>query len=188
MFFKSNKSEDEPKPEASVDDKSPAKVESAQGKPSAEESEEARRRAAKSKQLQASFGEIVSLLMRSPQFRNVTLADLENLVVPAVTSGQFMIAKARSKASGLITPVAAILWASVSAEIDRKLSNNPDQPMKILAGNWKSGDILWPIITTGEPHFVAALMKQLNEIVAKSGSLRPALQVRAARFSRTPSS
>ena len=172
MLLRGKKSDVETRPGAGVVNNFPAKVNGAQAKLSDEERAEVRRRATKSKQLQASVVDIVSLLMRSPQFRNVMLADLENFVVPAVTSGQFMIAEARSKTSGLITPVAAILWASVAAEIDRQLSNNPDQFMKILARDWKSGDIPWLVIATGEQHFVAALMQRLNEIVLKGGPLK----------------
>ncbi len=97
MFFKSNKSEVDPKPNVGIGDKSPAVAESAQAKPSAEESAQVRRRATQSKQLQASFGEIVGLLMRSPQFKAMPLSQLEELVVPGITTGQFMIAAIQTK-------------------------------------------------------------------------------------------
>jgi hypothetical protein len=73
-------------------------------------SEEKRRaNAAASKRLSAAFGEIVSILMRSPKHRATSLSDLEWLVVPPVVMGQFCLAEARSKTNGLITPVGVVL-------------------------------------------------------------------------------
>lgn len=125
-----------------------------------------------SKQVQVSLGEIVSLLMRSPQFRNMTLTDLRNFVVPAVTSEQFMIAETRSKSSGLFTPVAAVLWASVSKEVDRRLSENLDQLVRLAPKEWKSGDIPWLIIATGNQRLIEALLQRLQKTVLKGRPLK----------------
>ena len=99
MFSRSKKkkSDVQPKPKVKAGAKPPAKAEGNQAKPSAEEIAKVQQRAAKSKQLQASFGEIVGLLMRSPQYKSMPLASLEELVVPAITSGQFVIAEAQAK-------------------------------------------------------------------------------------------
>ena len=55
------------------------------------------------------FGEIVSVFMRSAQHRTLTLADIERLVLPAVATGQFMLAEAEVKATGAKQPVAVVL-------------------------------------------------------------------------------
>ena len=47
------------------------------------------------KRLAATLGEIVSVLMRSPQHRHVFLADLEVSVLPALATGQFALAEAK---------------------------------------------------------------------------------------------
>ena len=86
------------------------------------DAEEAKKRAAVSKHLLLSFGEIVSVLMRSPQFRAMPLTEVEALVVPAVMSGQFLVAEAQSKTKGFVTPVAIALWATVSREVDQRLA------------------------------------------------------------------
>jgi cytolysin-activating lysine-acyltransferase len=172
MFFKSSKSETEPKPEVKAVAKAPAKEEEAPTKPSPEQIAEVQRRAAKSKQLQASFGGIVVLLMRNPEFRNCTLADLEHLVLPALSNGQFTIAEAQEKKSGLMTPVAAILWASVSEEVDQRLSKTQDQPLKLAPNEWKSGDIPWLIAAVGDPRLIKALQQRLQESVLKDRPLK----------------
>ena len=165
MFFRSSKSETEPKPEVKAAAQAPAK-------PSPEQIAEVQKRAAKSKQLQASFGGIVALLMRSPEFRKVTLADLEHLVLPALTNGQFTIAEAQEKKSGLMRPVAAILWASVSEEVDQRLSETHDQPLRLAPKEWKSGDIPWVIAAVGDQRLIKALQQRLQESVLKDRPLK----------------
>ena len=171
MFSRPKKSKIQPEPEV-VGAKSPTEAESSQVKPSAEQIAEVRQRAAKSKQLQAAFGQIVGLLMRTPQFKSMPLSQLEELVVPAMTTGQFMIAEAQAKQSGLIAPVAAILWASVSEEVDRQLSETRDQPVRLAPKDWKSGDIPWVIVAAGDPRLVKALQQRLQETVLKGRPLK----------------
>jgi len=168
MFFRSNKSGSEPNPAAKAAANSPAQVQGASTEPSAE----VRRRAAKSKQLQASFGEIVGLLMRTPEFKGMPLSSLEVLVVPAIANGQFMIAEAQAKQSGLIAPVAAILWASVSEEVDRRLSESRDAPVKLAPKDWKSGDIPWLIIAAGDQRLIGALRQRVEKTVLKGRPLK----------------
>ncbi len=80
--------------------------------PTPELSPEAKKKAADaSKNLMAAFGQVTSIMMRAPQYRKHTLADLEWLVVPAVTTGQFAMAEAQSKANGMMVPVGVLLWA-----------------------------------------------------------------------------
>lgn len=172
MFFKSSKSESEPKPEVKAVAKAPAKDEAAPTKPSPEQIAEVQRRAAKSKQLQASFGGIVGLMMRNPEFRKVTLADLEHLVLPAINTGQFTIAEAQEKKSGLTMPVAAILWASVSEEVDQRLSESQDQPLTLAPKEWKSGDIPWLIAAVGDQRLIKALQQRLQETTLKDRPLK----------------
>src|SRR5262245_48112569 len=67
------------------------------------------------------FGEVVSVMMRAQQFRDLPLNQLQELVVPPLMLGQFLVAEAQSKAQGFVTPVAAALWARVSKEVDERL-------------------------------------------------------------------
>ncbi len=126
--------------------------------------------------------------MRTPQFKNVPLSSLEQLVVPAITTGQFMIAEAQVKKSGLVTPVAVVLWASVSEEIDRRLSGNGGEPVKLAPKDWKSGDIPWLIIAAGDPRLIKALLQRLQETALKGRPLKSRIADRddKATASATP--
>jgi len=139
---------------------------------STEESAEFKRRATKSKHLQASFGEIVGLLMRTPKLEKVPLSTLEEMVVPALTAGQFMIAETQAKDSGFVTPVATVLWASVSEEIDRRLSDNTGEPVKLDPKDWKSGDIPWAIVAAGDQRVIKTLVQRIQETALKGRTLK----------------
>ena len=95
MFFKSQKSKS--KPEHNGAPAARARGEAAEAKSSPEQIAELKKQATKSKNLQAAFGEIVGLLMGSPQFKKMPLAALEHIVLPAINAGQFSIAEAQSK-------------------------------------------------------------------------------------------
>ena len=121
-----------------------------------------RQMAGSAKAVTATFGEIVSLLMRSSSYKNYALTDLEWLVVPALLAGQFSVATAQSKTNGLTAPVGLVLWASVSEEIDKRLSAAPGQPPRLMPAEWKSGHILWVIVAAGDLRVVQGLLKQLQ--------------------------
>jgi cytolysin-activating lysine-acyltransferase len=129
--------------------------------PAPELSAEAKKKAADaSKHLLGAFGQVTSILMRSAQYRKQTLADLEWLVVPAVTTGQYALAEAQSKASGMMVPVGALLWASVSPEVDKRLTETTEVPMRLKPEEWRCGDILWVIDGVGEQQVVQAMLKK----------------------------
>ncbi len=142
------------------------------------------RRAQVSKRIEQAFGEIASVFMRSPQYRQLSLADMEWLVVPAVMSGQFSLAEAQSKTSGFTAPVALVTWASVSAEVDQRLSADPDRQVRLKPEEWKSGDKLWVIDAVGDQKILSAVIKRLRasdwagrpvKIRARGGDGKPAV-------------
>ena len=113
-------------------------------------SEEARKRAAAAMQMSAVCMQVITVLMRSPQHKHLALTDLEWLVFPPLTTGQVAVANVQAKESGTSMPAAVALWASVSPEVDKKLSENLTAPMRLRPDEWKSGDILWLIEAVGE--------------------------------------
>ncbi|MEZ5898612.1 MAG: toxin-activating lysine-acyltransferase [Hyphomicrobiaceae bacterium] len=145
--------------------------------PAEELSEEARRNAMMlSKSLMAAFGQITTILMRTTDYRGKTLADLEWLAAPAVTTGQFAVLEAQSKANGMTAPVGLLMWAFVSPEVDQRLRKDPNQPIKLEPKEWKSGDILWVVEAIGEASLLQAM---LQNAVAREWRGRPAnLRVR----------
>jgi len=123
-----------------------------------------------------SFAQIVAVLMRDRNFRTLTIAELEWLVLPPIMVGQFALAHApmdRSAAKGkkkaqqngaALVPVAVALWARVSPGIDRALSESLEKPIKLQAADWSSGDDLWLLALAGDqrafPKFLAELQKK----------------------------
>ena len=123
--------------------------------------DELARHRALSKHVAATFGEIVSLLMRQPSSRGRTLADLEWLVMPALMANQISVAEAQSVSHGYTMPVAVILWARVSPEVDRRLAGQLDRSFELAPNEWTSGDIIWLIEATGEPRALQAALGRL---------------------------
>ncbi len=129
--------------------------------------EEVKKRAIAAKQVAASFGEIVMLLMRSPTEKFHSLQDLEWLIAPALVRGQFALADAQSKETGVVMPVGAVLWALVSAEVDKRLTEKTEEPIRLLPDEWRSGDIPWIILTAGDSKVVGGLLQQMTKAMFK---------------------
>lgn len=139
--------------------------------------EDAKKRRIASKQMAAAFGEIVALLMRSPTDKHHSLADLEWLVVPAVARGQYALAEAQSKETGATAPVGAVLWALVSEDVDKRLSDLSG-PVRLKPDEWRSGDIPWIIQASGDMKVLGGLIQQLTQKAFKER--QPKMRVRGA--------
>jgi hemolysin-activating ACP:hemolysin acyltransferase len=111
----------------------------------------------------AAFSKIVSLMMNSPAHNHFHVRDLRWLVVPPLLLDQFAIAEAVPVGGVALSPFAAVLWASVSREVDLRLSEDMDRSVTLAPEDWHSGDILWIIDTVGHPDIVPAF---LEEVVA----------------------
>jgi hemolysin-activating ACP:hemolysin acyltransferase len=134
-------------------------------------SDAAKARLALSRQQSATFGDVVALLARSPQYRHYSLGDLEWLVVPAIAYGQFRIAEGIDVKTGNRGAVAAALWASVSEEVEQRLVANLGQTPRLQPNEWRSGDRCWLMSVAGEPRAVSMLLKQLSETQFKERPL-----------------
>jgi hemolysin-activating ACP:hemolysin acyltransferase len=111
--------------------------------------------------------QIIGVLMRSQHFRQYTLGDLEWLVIPPVMAGQYRIGEVKTKNEGATLPVAVLLWAKVSAEVDERLAQSDSPTLRLRPEDWTSGDILWLTHAAGEPRFVRHLLKQISETAFK---------------------
>lgn len=147
--------------------------------------------AAVSKAIMAAFGQIVTVLMRTQEHRNKPLNELEWLVVPAVTTGQFALAEAQSKVNGMMAPVGLILWATVSAAVDQRLRADIANGVKLAPDEWKSGDHLWIVEAVGDPKILQAMLQRAtqNEWKGRSANLRvraPDGAIRVGMLSQKP--
>ena len=125
--------------------------------------EELAKRRALSRHVSATFGEIVSVLMRQPSSKRHSLSDLEWMVLPALMANQFSLAEAQSKAQGFTVPIALLLWARVSPEVDKRLAAALDQPLRLAPAEWTSGDNVWLVEACGEPRALQAMIRKTAE-------------------------
>jgi hemolysin-activating ACP:hemolysin acyltransferase len=137
-----------------------------------------RKMAAAYKALASTFGEIVTLLMRSPQYKNLSIADMEWLVLPALRTGQFSLANVQSQTNGSTTPVALVLWASVSDEVDKRLSAALNPILPLEPQEWKSGGIIWVIAAIGDRRILRDMLQRLQE---KDWARKPAKVIAVAK-------
>lgn len=122
-----------------------------------------------SKLVSASIGDIAVVFSRSPRHKHFSLADIEWLILPAVVTGQAYVAELQHKEHGGRAPVAAVLWASVSDEIDQRLLANPGQQIKLRPDEWKSGDHIWIVDVAGDPRTITDALARLAASLFKDG-------------------
>lgn len=134
--------------------------------------EEAKRSAIYSHGVMQALGSIVTVFLRSPAHRKLTLEAVERVVAPAVSTGQFSIAEATDRRSGLKTPVAVVLWASVSPEVDARLQAQSEQALQLDPKDWKSGQIVWIVEVVGKAAVVKEVINKLKTTAWKGRPVR----------------
>jgi cytolysin-activating lysine-acyltransferase len=160
------------KPAAAAKPTTAAKPAPGTDAPSAPKGADVQEGQAASTRLLFRLGEIVSVLMRAPQFRAVPLGEIQALVLPPLMSSQYLVAEARSKSRGFIAPVAVALWAKVSKDVDKRLSESLDKPIKLAPDEWKSGDIAWLIVLAGNAQAIAPMLKKFQDTTLKGQPLK----------------
>ena len=119
------------------------------------------------------FTQVVGLLMRSQHYKQYTIGDLEWLVIPPVMAGQFRIGEAKpDSGQGAAVPVAVVLWASVSPEVDRRLMEGDNTSFQLKPEEWKSGDIPWLVHAAGETRFVRSVVDQMTKTTFKGRKVK----------------
>jgi hemolysin-activating ACP:hemolysin acyltransferase len=124
----------------------------------------------------AAFGEAVAALLRSPAHRGLTLADLENTLVPALVNGQFVIGHAAiPNRPGESIPAAIMLWATVSDEVDAQLKQQTSLPLRIERNQWRTGEHVWIIDAAGPAEALTQLVAEFEASILKGKTAkRPA--------------
>jgi cytolysin-activating lysine-acyltransferase len=124
------------------------------------------------------FAQVVAILMRDPSFRNLKLADLEWLVLPPIMAGQVKLGHAQSQPGGtdqkggIFVPVAVALWACVSPDIDKALSEHLDKQVRLRPTDWATGDNIWLMAAAGDPRVMPQFLKQLQETEFKEREVK----------------
>lgn len=110
------------------------------------------------------YGKIMRLLSLSPDFRTVSLGEIDALVSPAIAAGQVIIAETQPKDDEEARPAAFALWASVSAEVDARLSANLNEQWLLGEAEWRSGDIPWLILAVGDNRVLSEMLRKFCEV------------------------
>lgn len=137
-----------------------------------------RPRDARQARVAQAFAQVVAVLMRDANFRNLKVGDLEWLVLPPIMAGQFRLGHAakpgddKTRQAGVRIPVAVALWARVSAQIDKTFSEELDKPMQLRPNQWASGDQVWIMATAGDRRAVPHFMKELAQTVFKDQQVK----------------
>jgi len=84
------------------------------------------------------FGAMAWLWMQSSTHRHCPLHELERLLVPALKTGQFVLALDKSR---LEQPVGLLTWANFSAQAEEQYLHTLDR--RLQPGDWQSGDRPW---------------------------------------------
>lgn len=116
-----------------------------------------------SRQFALALGQITTVAMHSKQHQALKLSEFRVRVVPALLNGQFALASRRDEALGVQTPVTALLWASVSDEIDLRLSQGDGVEIKLERMDWQSGPNVWVVDVFGDTTTLPGLLRQLGE-------------------------
>jgi hemolysin-activating ACP:hemolysin acyltransferase len=130
----------------------------------------AQQRAIVAKSRFAALGEIVAVLMDAPGFKTMPLSDVQKLVMPAILAGQYRVGQTSPDRTGVPVPVAVVLWASVSEELDRRLSQSQDFALK--SNEWKSGGIPWLVAAAGDQRVLAQMLDHIQTTVLEGKKLK----------------
>ncbi|MEJ2117705.1 MAG: toxin-activating lysine-acyltransferase [Alphaproteobacteria bacterium] len=115
----------------------------------------------------AAFGEIVSVLMRSPRHKRLPLEALRVFVIPAIATHQYMIAKLKPQANEQAEAISAglAIWASVSDVVDQRLRSKTGKEIRLAPDEWKSGDKLWLVDLVAPSKLMPTMLRDLEQKV-----------------------
>ena len=109
------------------------------------------------------FAKLVTVLMRTPETRGTSLADLEWLVLPAIRHKQMAVAESQPKDGQPGRPIGLLLWAQVSAEVDARLADDRAPIARLAPHEWASGEIAWVVLSIGRPEVVGGMLGELRK-------------------------
>jgi hemolysin-activating ACP:hemolysin acyltransferase len=118
------------------------------------------------------LAQIVMMMLRSPNYRHYSLSDLEWLVLPPLMLGQIAMAGTRPDPNDADLPLAVMFWATVSPEVDMRISSNLSAPIRLRPDEWRSGEILWLADMLGDMSAGHSLIKNVLTTTLAGRTLR----------------
>jgi len=102
--------------------------------------------------------------MQTPQFKHLTLTDLEWLVLPALRTGQCLVMEHTDRTTGANGALAATLWARVSEDVEHKIveCSKAGHRLRLQPSEWVSGDRHWLVTAIGSEPALKALLQQMR--------------------------
>lgn len=85
------------------------------------------------------FGAVTWLWMQSPDHRTLPLEALQQLLLPAIQAGQYLLLHAPTSTGK--QPVAYMSWANLNAEAESRYLAHPLRGLQ--PPDWSSGDRMW---------------------------------------------
>jgi hemolysin-activating ACP:hemolysin acyltransferase len=61
-----------------------------------------------------------------------------------------------------MAPAAMVLWARVSADVDKRLTASAGSPLKLTPGEWTSDDIVWVVACVGDGRVLKEMVTRLQ--------------------------
>jgi cytolysin-activating lysine-acyltransferase len=113
--------------------------------------------------VEAVFGQVVWLMMNTPQFRHVFVADLEWMVLPPILLNQYRLFRADNRTVGFAA------WAYLSEAAEARLQQaNP----RLAPVDWKGGDRLWLIDVFAPFGHQEALLAEVRDIALAGNTFK----------------
>lgn len=106
------------------------------------------------------FGAVTWLWMQSPDHRTLPLQALQQLLLPAIQTGQYLLLHARTPTGS--QPVAYMGWAHLNAEAESRYLAHPLRGLQ--PADWRTGDRMWVtdwLTPFGHAHALRAMVLDL---------------------------
>ncbi len=110
-------------------------------------------------------GELFAVFCSDSRYGPLPGTQLYAMLLPALALGQYAIARGLARQEGtdrtLPAPRAAVLWARVSPQVDRRLRAAQSAP-QIKPADWNSGPHHWVIHSPGDQKAIGPLLTDLR--------------------------
>lgn len=122
-----------------------------------------------------SFGQAVLAMMMLPRYRQLSLEDLQHLLLEPLLRDRIAIAYPGDAEGPGPDMVGLAIWASVSEEVDARIRDQIRAgtfPVRLKSEDWNSGTVNWLLdVIAPNPHATARVIANFKQVV-KQGSLR----------------
>lgn len=120
-------------------------------------------------------GKVALIMMATPRYRHLAIADLQHLVLEPLMHDRVALAQPRSEdGPGLDSLAGVAIWASVDEATDAKIREQIKArvfPVRLRPAEWASGKINWLLdVIAPNPRLATAVLANFKQVV-KDGNL-----------------